>query len=95
MNQHVSVSSIQLGLIAIARYRFRLFEKEFRREPGPHDPIFFDESSRNPVQADVETSRRQLVDAAQASGVEPEPILKFLGFARMIAGVAALTALEF
>jgi hypothetical protein len=94
MNQHYLIPSITTGLIAIARHRFRVFEKEFQRQPGPNDPIFFDETAQEPMQADIETSRRQLAEAAQASGVELGPILKFLGFARMIVGIAALLALE-
>jgi hypothetical protein len=76
----------KFAMIKIARYRFRVFVPKFHREPRPHEPIFFDEFQDHPVKADLDTARRQLAEAARASGVRLEPVLKFLGLAPMPVG---------
>jgi hypothetical protein len=74
-----SESYAKLGMIEIARYRFRAFEMKFQREPQLHEALFFDESNDRPIKADLDTTRRQLAEAASASKIKLEPILKFLG----------------
>ncbi len=77
----MSDEQIKRGLIRIAHLRFRAFEARFQRAPGMHDPLFFDETCDIPVQSDPATARRQLIDAALALGIEPEPVLEFLDHA--------------
>lgn len=67
------------GLIRIAHFRFCAFTAKFKREPGIHDSLFFDESKDSPFQSDPGTYRMQLEEAARAVGVRLEPVLKLLG----------------
>src|SRR5712672_3979594 len=94
MRRKYSEAQAKLNLIVIVRHRFRLFEAKFQRQPEPNEPIFFDESSDSPVQASQDTARRQLAEAALATGVDLEPVLKFLGFSPIIAVVAVLGLLQ-
>ena len=52
-----SDSYAKFAMIVIARYRFRAFVLKFQREPGPQEPIFFDERQDSPVKADLDTAR--------------------------------------
>jgi hypothetical protein len=67
------------GLIRIAHFRFKAFAAKFNREPGIHDPLFFDESKDTPFQSDADNYRLQLEEAARAVGVRLEPVLALLG----------------
>ena len=66
-------------LIRIAHFRFKAFTAKFKREPGIHDPIFFDETKDSPFESDPGEYRMQLEEAARAVGVRLEPVLKLLG----------------
>src|SRR5438034_6491214 len=74
-----SDSYAKFAMIVIARYRFRAFVLKFQREPGPQEPIFFDERQDSPVKADLDTARRQLTQVARASRIRLQPVLEFLG----------------
>jgi len=67
------------GLIRIAHFRFRAFIAKFKREPGIHEPIFFDETKDSPFQSDPDNYRMQLEEAAREVGVRLEPVLTLLG----------------
>ena len=67
------------GLIRIAHFRFKAFTAKFKREPGIHDPIFFDETKDSPIESDPAKYRTQLEEAARTVGVHLEPVLKLLG----------------
>jgi hypothetical protein len=74
-----SESHAKVSMIAIARYRFGVFRAKFHREPGPNDPIFFDEFKDRPIKADLVTARQQLAEAAHATKVRLDPVLRLLG----------------
>ena len=57
---------VTAALIRIAHFRFRAFTAKFKREPGIHDPLFFDESRDSPFQADPDNYRMQLEEALAA-----------------------------
>jgi hypothetical protein len=86
LSSESSESYAKSAMIMIARFRFRAFVLKFHREPGPQEPIFFDEFQDCPVKADLDTARRQLAEAARASSVRLQPALMFLGLAPMPVG---------
>ena len=67
------------ALILIARVQYAAFLDKFGREPGVHDPLFFDKSKESPVKADHPNACRQILEVAGALGVEAAPVLAFLG----------------
>jgi hypothetical protein len=67
------------GLIRIAHFRFKAFTAKFKREPGIHDPIFFDETKDAPFESGPGRYRMQLEEAARAVGIRLDPVLKLLG----------------
>ena len=67
------------ALVQIVQHRYTAFVQKFGREPGPHDPLFFDESKVEPTKADLPSTRRQLAEGARAAGVKVAPVLMFLG----------------
>ena len=80
------------ALILIVRCRYAAFTKTFGREPGPHDPLFFDESVGHPVKADLPTTHRQLSEGALAAGVKLAPVLLFQGLTPLPDHQAGLTS---
>jgi hypothetical protein len=85
------VQSIQgyakAALMKIIRVRYAAFVEKFGREPGPHDPLFFDESKVQPTKADLVSTRRQLADGAQAAGIKVAPVLMYLGLSASDEGI--------
>lgn len=69
----------KVGLIVIAQHRFAAFVAKFKRPPGPQEPLFFNESEKTPVKADLYTTRRQMAEAARAGGIRLNTVLRFLG----------------
>jgi hypothetical protein len=67
------------ALLRIVRHRVFNFEQRFGREPGVHEPLFFDDGAPVPVQADPNEVKRQIRQAARAEGVDAEKVLAYLG----------------
>jgi len=55
----------------VLRQQRKRFIKKFGREPGPDDPIFFDEDSSNPVSISPEQLRSETLKAMLAAGTPP------------------------
>jgi hypothetical protein len=66
------------SLMRIVQYRFARFRLAFGRRPGPHEPLFFDESYSFPVQAQSTVVIEQMREAARLTGVDFIKIAEFL-----------------
>ena len=71
---------VKHALLQIVCVRFRAFEAKFGRLPKRDEPIFFDESHHQPVEASMADARSQLERGAKQAGVSVDPVLQFLGF---------------
>jgi hypothetical protein len=67
------------ALLRIVRHRFLIFKQRFGREPGVHEPLFFDGRASVPVQAERKEVKRQIRQAARAERVDVEKVLAYLG----------------
>jgi hypothetical protein len=76
-SQPAATSSLD-ALIKVVRHRFSVFRKTFGRDPKPHEPLFFVEGEPRPILAAADTIKDQLAEAAAATGVELQQLLKFL-----------------
>lgn len=59
----------------IFKKQIKAFRKKFGREPGPHDPVFFDPNADTPQmysQQTIDDIQRQLSEAAAKVGIAPE-----------------------
>jgi hypothetical protein len=61
----------------LLRMQHKRFIKKFGREPGPHDPVFFDDSNDTPVPIDPDELRRVTLEALKKSGVAPELVYAY------------------
>jgi hypothetical protein len=74
-------------LIEMFKLQKQRFVEKFGREPGPHDPIFFDEKADAPQyrkQAEVSAKFDEMLDRAQAAGVDPAKIYASRKTGRMV-----------
>jgi hypothetical protein len=57
----------------LMRLQFQLFRAVFNREPGPHDPVFWDHDreSEGPVPIDHNKWRRELGKDMRTAGIRP------------------------
>jgi hypothetical protein len=55
--------------VAMLKQLRESFRKKFGRDPGPHDPVFFDPDADVPRQMDPEKLHRTMADAARRAGV--------------------------
>jgi len=68
------------ALVAILVVRYREFRAHFGRNPDPQEPLFFAvNGSSRPKPATANETRRQIMTAAAMTGVDPRPLLKFMG----------------
>ena len=68
----------KIALLKIAHVRFRAFAAKFGRDPRIDEPLFFDESQDQPVEAQASEVQEQLARGAREAGVELEPVLNLL-----------------
>ena len=68
----------KIALLRITHIRFRAFAAKFGRDPRIDEPLFFDESQDQPVEAQGMELQEQLARGAREAGVELEPVLRFL-----------------
>src|SRR5215469_1303280 len=68
----------KIALLRIAHIRFQAFAAKFGRDPRIDEPLFFDESQDQPVEAQGRELQEQLARGAREAGVELEPLLRFL-----------------
>ena len=66
------------ALFQVIRVRFKAFQKQFGRDPGPNEPLFFDSDRDQPVPADIAQAVEQIKAAARALKIEVTPVLEFL-----------------
>jgi len=55
----------------ILQAQFKAFKAKFRREPGPHDPIFFDSTAPTPTPFDPVKLNRLLIETMARAGIHP------------------------
>ena len=78
----------KVALLKITHIRFRAFVARFGRDPLIDEPLFFDESQDQPVQAQGCEVQAQLARSAREAGVELEPVLNLLAQPNQQAHVA-------
>ena len=64
-------------LIEMLKLQKQRFVKKFGREPGPNDPVFFNEAADSPQfpnEAEFQAEFDEILDRAQAEGVDPAKI---------------------
>lgn len=69
------------------REQLERFREKFGREPGPHDPIFFDPDASEPTPLDEDRHKAILTEAAAdaaESGVDPSFILAYRDLGYMV-----------
>lgn len=60
---------------ALMLEQLEAFREKFGRDPEGNDPVFFDPDEDVPVQISEEKFRRELLEGAAASGVDPSTAL--------------------
>jgi hypothetical protein len=70
---------LRCSMIALASYRFAIFNKKFGRLPGPDDELFFDDAWPHPVRACDDEIKSQIFAAAEACGLNFFILLSYLG----------------
>jgi hypothetical protein len=65
-------------MTAALKEQLQNFREKFGREPGPHDPIFFDPDKDVPTPMDWNKVGPQIAEAMAAVGIEPAKIHAFL-----------------
>jgi hypothetical protein len=66
------------SLFQVIGERFRAFRKQFGRDPGPAEPLFFEPNRDQPVAAEITQAVEQIESAARALNIDPEPVFGFL-----------------
>jgi hypothetical protein len=61
-----------LGLLGTRQQQ--AFREKFGREPGPHDPLFFDPDADTPQPFSLERSLEESTQAIRMAGIRPEVI---------------------
>ena len=67
-------------LAGAMKNQLRAFKKEFGREPGPNDPVFFDPGADTPQPISIEKLRATVIEAAKKAGLDPDRVLRTFGF---------------
>ena len=57
--------------------QFQRFREKFGKDPGPHDPVFFDPDANTPQELDWDRVDFDIVDAMVKAGIEPEKIYAY------------------
>jgi hypothetical protein len=69
---------VRCSMVKIIQHRFKAFRQAFGRNPLPNEPLFFAENSVSPEPARRNQMLRQVTQAADATKVSLEPLLKLL-----------------
>jgi hypothetical protein len=80
MPQLDTYDGLAAALLEIAKIRFRAFRERFGREPEPDEPLLFDPSEDEPIEASWSERMLQVLAAASVTDVDAAPVLQFLGF---------------
>jgi hypothetical protein len=70
---------VRCSIMKVVQFRFKVFREIFGRTPNPDEPIFFADNLSSPVLADRELTVAQVKQAAIATGVNVQLLLKALG----------------
>jgi hypothetical protein len=70
---------LKCSMIRLVSHRFAMFSKQFGRLPEENDELFFDETLSHPVRASHNEIRHQVLEAAEAYGLNCFSLLSFLG----------------
>jgi hypothetical protein len=57
--------------------QFQAFRDKFGRDPGPHDPVFFDPDSHAPTLLPLERLQREVVGGMMRAGLSPALIYAY------------------
>jgi hypothetical protein len=55
--------------VDILKRRLQRFKDKFAREPGPHDPVFFDPDCDTPAAIDPEQYKASIIDTMRKAGI--------------------------
>jgi hypothetical protein len=66
------------SLFQVIGLRFRAFQEQFGRDPGPNEPLFFDPEQDHPVQVEVAQAIDQIQAAARTLKIDTGAVLNFL-----------------
>jgi DNA primase len=80
MPQLDTYDGLAAALLEIAKIRFHAFRERFGREPEPDEPLLFDPSEDEPIEASWSERMLQVLAAASVTDVDAAPVLQFLGF---------------
>ncbi len=58
----------------LLKAQFEAFKAKFGREPGPHDPVFFDPDSDTPKRMDMDKMWNDTITAAVRVGIRPATV---------------------
>jgi len=59
------------------QHQLQAFRNRFGRDPGPDDPVFFDDDADGPVPINLDSLQRQIVAVMNEAGVSPELIYAY------------------
>jgi hypothetical protein len=72
-------NSAQTAFVKVAQQRFAIFIRRFGRQPALGEPLLFDPRADSPICASPGEMRAQVIAAARAANVSPDPVLEYLG----------------